>query len=136
MIAVDERLVYALNTRPAVPASYAEALERARALKPRLRERVPETESLRRLPAENVADLLEKRHLPVDCEAALSDTSQPTKGHYVSRQKLPLSPNPVAPSQEDALGPVARDHTHSVSSTPDPISAKGRAQLLDGKERS
>jgi len=83
-----------------------------------------------------VADLLEKRHLPVDCEAALSDTSQPTKGHYVSRQKLPLSPNPVAPSQEDALGPVAGNHTHSVSSTPDPISAKGRAQRLDGKEQS
>jgi alkylation response protein AidB-like acyl-CoA dehydrogenase len=57
--AVDERPVYALTTRPAVPASYEEAMERARALKPILRERVPETERLRRLPAENVADLLE-----------------------------------------------------------------------------
>src|SRR6202022_187640 len=56
---VDERPVYALNTRPAVPGSYEEAIERARALQPRLRERVPETERLRRLPAENVADLLE-----------------------------------------------------------------------------
>src|SRR5438445_6035575 len=44
---------------PAVPASYEEAIDRARALKPRLRERVTETERLRRLPAENVADLLE-----------------------------------------------------------------------------
>ena len=59
MTAVDERPVYALSTRPAVPGSYEEALERARALKPRLRERVAETERLRRLPAENVADLLE-----------------------------------------------------------------------------
>ena len=59
MIAVDERPVYALQTMPAVPASYAEAIDRARALGPRLRERVPETERLRRLPAENVGDLLE-----------------------------------------------------------------------------
>jgi alkylation response protein AidB-like acyl-CoA dehydrogenase len=59
VIALDDRPVYALKTSPAVPASYAEAIERARALAPRLRERVPETEQLRRLPAENVADLLE-----------------------------------------------------------------------------
>ncbi len=59
MTAVDERPVYALKSSPAVPDSYAEAVERARALQPRLRERVPETERLRRLPAENVADLLE-----------------------------------------------------------------------------
>jgi hypothetical protein len=50
---------YALKTRPAVPGSYEEAIERVRALKPRLRERVAETERLRRLPAENVTDLLE-----------------------------------------------------------------------------
>jgi 3-hydroxy-9,10-secoandrosta-1,3,5(10)-triene-9,17-dione monooxygenase len=48
-----------LTTRPAVPGSYDEALERARALKPRLRERVSETERLRRLLPENVADVLE-----------------------------------------------------------------------------
>ena len=42
-----------------MPATYEEAIERARALKPVLRERVAETERLRRLPAENVADLLE-----------------------------------------------------------------------------
>jgi 3-hydroxy-9,10-secoandrosta-1,3,5(10)-triene-9,17-dione monooxygenase len=59
VIVVDERPVYALKSSPAVPASYEEAVERARALKPRLRERVAETERLRRLPAENVADLLE-----------------------------------------------------------------------------
>jgi alkylation response protein AidB-like acyl-CoA dehydrogenase len=59
VIAVEERPVYALKTRPAVPASYAEALERARAVAPMLRERVAETERLRHLPAENVADLLE-----------------------------------------------------------------------------
>src|SRR5690348_12164605 len=59
LIPVDERPVYTLNSAPAVPATYAEAIERARALQPRLRERVPETEQLRRLPAENVADLLE-----------------------------------------------------------------------------
>jgi alkylation response protein AidB-like acyl-CoA dehydrogenase len=59
VIVVDERPVYALKTRPAVPGTYADAIERARALKPRLRERVAETERLRHLPAENVADLLE-----------------------------------------------------------------------------
>ena len=56
---VDERPVYTLTSTPAVPATYEEAMERARALKPVLRERVPETERLRRLPAENVVDLLE-----------------------------------------------------------------------------
>jgi 3-hydroxy-9,10-secoandrosta-1,3,5(10)-triene-9,17-dione monooxygenase len=59
LIPLEERPVYALKTAPAVPASYDEAIERARALKPRLRERVAETEQLRHLPAENVADLLE-----------------------------------------------------------------------------
>ena len=39
--------------------SYDEAIERARALKPKLRERVAEAERLRRLPSANVADLLE-----------------------------------------------------------------------------
>jgi 3-hydroxy-9,10-secoandrosta-1,3,5(10)-triene-9,17-dione monooxygenase len=56
--AVDWRPVYSLESTPAVPATYEEAMERARALKPALRERVPETERLRRLPAENVADVL------------------------------------------------------------------------------
>jgi 3-hydroxy-9,10-secoandrosta-1,3,5(10)-triene-9,17-dione monooxygenase len=59
LLAADERPVYTLKTRPAVPANYEEAVERARVLKPRLRERVAETERLRRLPAENVTDLLE-----------------------------------------------------------------------------
>jgi len=59
LIAIDERPVYALKTTPAVPVSYQDAMERARALKPRLIERVPETERLRRLPAETVTDLLE-----------------------------------------------------------------------------
>ena len=59
MLTVEERPVYSLKSQPAVPASYDEAIERARALKPILRERVPHTESLRRLPAENVTDLLE-----------------------------------------------------------------------------
>ncbi|HEY2592324.1 MAG TPA: acyl-CoA dehydrogenase family protein [Chloroflexota bacterium] len=57
--AADWRPVYSLQSRPAVPATYEEAIERARALKPVLRERVAEAERLRRLPAENVADLLE-----------------------------------------------------------------------------
>ncbi len=58
-VEVDDRPVYTLKSAPAVPASYDEAIERARALKPKLLERVAETERLRRLPAENVADLLE-----------------------------------------------------------------------------
>lgn len=59
MIELDERPVYTLKSAPAVPISYEEAIERARALKPKLRERVADAERLRRLPAENVADLLE-----------------------------------------------------------------------------
>src|ERR1051326_4965643 len=59
VVLVDERPVYTLKTAPAVPASYEEAIERARALRPRLKERVAETEGLRRLPSQNVADLLE-----------------------------------------------------------------------------
>lgn len=59
VIALDDRPVYALKSAPAVPASYAEAVERARSLKSVLRERVRETEHLRRLPPQNVADLLE-----------------------------------------------------------------------------
>jgi alkylation response protein AidB-like acyl-CoA dehydrogenase len=58
LLAADERPVYALRTTPAVPSTAQEAIERARALKPVLRERVAEAERLRRLPADNVADLL------------------------------------------------------------------------------
>jgi len=57
--AVDERPVYSLTTQPAVLDSYEEAIERARALKPVLRERVAEAEQLRHLPPANVADLLQ-----------------------------------------------------------------------------
>jgi alkylation response protein AidB-like acyl-CoA dehydrogenase len=59
VIADDQRPVYTLQSTPAVLSSYDEAIERAQTLKPILRERVAETERLRRLPAENVADLLE-----------------------------------------------------------------------------
>jgi alkylation response protein AidB-like acyl-CoA dehydrogenase len=59
LVAADSRPVYDLKSTPAVPASYQEAIERARALRPKLRERVAETEKLRRLSGENVADLLE-----------------------------------------------------------------------------
>jgi alkylation response protein AidB-like acyl-CoA dehydrogenase len=56
---LDERPVYALKTTPAVLDSYEDALDCARELKPKLRERVADTERLRRLPSETVADLLE-----------------------------------------------------------------------------
>jgi len=59
LTAVDERPVYSLKTQPAVLSSYDEAIERARALKPVLRERVAEAERLRHLPPANVADVLE-----------------------------------------------------------------------------
>jgi 3-hydroxy-9,10-secoandrosta-1,3,5(10)-triene-9,17-dione monooxygenase len=58
VIAPDQRPVYTSTSTPAVPASYDEAIERARALKPALRERVPEAEALRHLPPDNVADIL------------------------------------------------------------------------------
>jgi len=56
---LEQRPVYGLQSPPAVLDSYAEAMERAQALKPRLRDRVAEAERLRRLPTENVADILE-----------------------------------------------------------------------------
>lgn len=59
VLAIDDRPVYALTSKPAVPTSHQEAIDIARALLPKLRERVAETEELRRLPAQNVADLLE-----------------------------------------------------------------------------
>ena len=59
MITADSRPVYELTSTPAVLATHGAAVERARALKPALRERVAETEQLRHLPPQNVADLLE-----------------------------------------------------------------------------
>ncbi len=55
----ETRPVYTLTSTPAVPESREDALERARALKPRLRERLARGQELRRLPDENVADMLE-----------------------------------------------------------------------------
>lgn len=59
MTLTDHRPVYTLASQPAVLASYEEAMEMARSLGPRLRDRVPEAEQLRRLPDQTVADLLE-----------------------------------------------------------------------------
>ncbi len=55
----DTRPVYTLKSSPRVLDSHEDALEQARSLKPRLRERLPLGQELRRLPDENVADLLE-----------------------------------------------------------------------------
>jgi alkylation response protein AidB-like acyl-CoA dehydrogenase len=56
---MDTRPVYTLSSKPAVIASRDEAVERARALRDRLRERLPLGQELRRLPDENVTDILE-----------------------------------------------------------------------------
>ncbi|HUZ77211.1 MAG TPA: acyl-CoA dehydrogenase family protein [Chloroflexota bacterium] len=53
------RPVYDLKTKPAVLGSHAEAMQAVQGLKPRLRERIPQAESLRHLPPDNVADLLQ-----------------------------------------------------------------------------
>jgi alkylation response protein AidB-like acyl-CoA dehydrogenase len=55
----DHRPVYTLTSQPAVLASYEEAMDVARSLGPRVRDRVPEAEKLRRLPDDTVTDLLE-----------------------------------------------------------------------------
>jgi alkylation response protein AidB-like acyl-CoA dehydrogenase len=56
---MDTRPVYTLSSSPAVIDSHDEAVERARGLRDRLRERLPVGQELRRLPDENVADILE-----------------------------------------------------------------------------
>ena len=56
---MDTRPVYTLSSKPAVIDSHEEAVERARALRDRLRERLPLGQELRRLPDETVADILE-----------------------------------------------------------------------------
>ncbi|MBO0886245.1 MAG: hypothetical protein J2O38_02530 [Acidimicrobiales bacterium] len=56
---MDGRPVFSLTSTPAVVESYEEAIERARALGPVFRERIPEVEQLRRLPDDTVVDLLE-----------------------------------------------------------------------------
>ncbi|MBO0691842.1 MAG: acyl-CoA dehydrogenase family protein [Acidimicrobiaceae bacterium] len=56
---MDTRPVYTLSSKPEVLASHDEAVERARDLKDRLRERLREGDTLRRLPDQNVADILE-----------------------------------------------------------------------------
>src|SRR5579883_592831 len=54
-----DRPVYRLTTKPAVLGSHEEAMEVVEAMKPKLRQRVAEAESLRYLPPDNVADLLQ-----------------------------------------------------------------------------
>jgi alkylation response protein AidB-like acyl-CoA dehydrogenase len=55
----DFRPVYTADTKPAVIDSHEEAVERARALKPKLVERIQQGQELRRQPSDNVADILE-----------------------------------------------------------------------------
>jgi 3-hydroxy-9,10-secoandrosta-1,3,5(10)-triene-9,17-dione monooxygenase len=54
-----ERPVFSLSSRPAVHETPASALAAARALGPRLRDRIAEAEELRRLPDQTAIDLLE-----------------------------------------------------------------------------
>ncbi|MBO0887075.1 MAG: hypothetical protein J2O38_06720 [Acidimicrobiales bacterium] len=56
---MDARPVYTLTSRPEVLSSHDEAVERARALGDRLRERLPQGDELRRPVDQNVADILE-----------------------------------------------------------------------------
>jgi alkylation response protein AidB-like acyl-CoA dehydrogenase len=56
---MDTRPVYTLSSKPTVIDSHEEAVERARALRDRLRDRLPLAQELRRLPDETVADILE-----------------------------------------------------------------------------
>jgi alkylation response protein AidB-like acyl-CoA dehydrogenase len=55
----SERPVFALKTAPAVIDTYECSLERARELAPSLRERVSETEELRRLPDSSAVELIQ-----------------------------------------------------------------------------
>lgn len=55
----DRRPVYTLTSQPVVLASYNEAMDVARSLGPRARNRIPQAEKLRRLPDDTVRDLLE-----------------------------------------------------------------------------
>jgi len=55
----DHQPASTVSSPPAVLASYDEAMDAARALGSRLRDRIPETEKLRRLPDDTVADLVE-----------------------------------------------------------------------------
>lgn len=55
----DHQPLSTVSSPPAVLASYDEAMDAARALGPRLRDRIPEAEKLRRLPDDTVADLVE-----------------------------------------------------------------------------
>ena len=57
--AADFRPVYTRQNAPGILQTYDEAIARARALQPTLRERAVETEQLRRLHSDNVADLLD-----------------------------------------------------------------------------
>ncbi|HEU0169570.1 MAG TPA: acyl-CoA dehydrogenase family protein [Chloroflexota bacterium] len=54
-----ERPVFSLKSKPAILPSYEAALDKARQLAPTFKERVPETEKLRRLPDETAAELIE-----------------------------------------------------------------------------
>jgi alkylation response protein AidB-like acyl-CoA dehydrogenase len=62
---MDTRPVYTLSSKPAVIESHDEAVERARALRGRLRERLGKGQEMRRPPDENVADILESGLLGV-----------------------------------------------------------------------
>ena len=55
----DTRPVYTLSSKPAVIDTHDEAVERARVLRERLRQRMPQGQELRRLPDETVAEILE-----------------------------------------------------------------------------
>ena len=57
--AADFRPVYTRQNAPQILQTHDDAIARARALQPHLRERALETEQLRRLHSDNIADLLD-----------------------------------------------------------------------------
>jgi hypothetical protein len=82
-----------------------------------------------------LTELVTTRDLPVGTEASVLDVSPSTQGHHASKENPTLLSAAVAPAQENALAPVPRSDSCSVSSVIGPAASASRAHHRGGKER-
>jgi hypothetical protein len=79
--------------------------------------------------------IVQKRTLLVGTDAALLDTTPPTKGNHVSKENLTVSSGAVTPAQENALEPVTRTDPGSMSSVVGSTASASGARGHLGKDQ-
>ena len=82
-----------------------------------------------------LAELVRTRDLPVGAEASVLGVSPPTQDHHASKENPTLLSTAITAAQENALAPVPRSDSRSVSSVVGPTASASSGHNRSRKER-